>query len=47
MTASVLNSVSNLKHKSLLMLIYSAGLRVGETIRLHLRDIDNNCGLVI
>lgn len=44
--ASVLNSVSNLKHKSLLMLIYSAGLRVGEAVRLCITDIDSKRGLV-
>jgi integrase/recombinase XerD len=44
--ASVLNAVLNLKHKSLLMLIYSAGLRVGEVVRLHISDIDGNRRLV-
>jgi integrase/recombinase XerD len=34
------DSVDNVKHKTLLMLIYSAGLRVGESVRLELRDID-------
>jgi len=34
------DSVDNIKHKTLLMLIYSAGLRVGESVRLELRDID-------
>ena len=37
---NVFDSVDNLKHKTLLMLIYSAGLRVGESVRLELRDID-------
>lgn len=32
--------VDNLKHKVLLMLIYSAGLRVGESVRLKIGDID-------
>ena len=32
--------VENLKHKTLLMLIYSAGLRVGESVRLKMADID-------
>jgi site-specific recombinase XerD len=36
----IFDSVDNLKHKTLLMLIYSAGLRVGESVRLELRDID-------
>ena len=36
----IFDSVDNPKHKTLLMLIYSAGLRVGESVRLELRDID-------
>jgi site-specific recombinase XerD len=36
----IFDSVDNLKHKTMLMLIYSAGLRVGESVRLELRDID-------
>ena len=37
--ASLLNSVTNLKHKCILLLIYSAGLRIGELTRLKLDDI--------
>lgn len=36
----ILSHVDNLKHKTLLMLIYSAGLRVGESVRLRVTDID-------
>ena len=36
----ILNSHSNIKHKAILMLIYSAGLRVGEIIKLKPEDID-------
>jgi integrase/recombinase XerD len=36
----IFDSVDNLKHKTLLMLIYSAGLRVSESVKLELRDID-------
>lgn len=36
----IFSHVSNLKHKTLLMLIYSAGLRVGESVRLKISDID-------
>jgi integrase/recombinase XerD len=32
--------VSNIKHKTILMLAYSGGLRLGEIIRLKLKDID-------
>jgi len=33
-------AVDNIKHKSMLMLAYSSGLRLGEIIRLKLKDID-------
>ena len=36
---SLLNAVTNLKHKCILLLIYSAGLRIGELTRLKLNDI--------
>lgn len=36
----LLSSVSNLKHKVLLMLMYSAGLRVSEVVRLKIEDVD-------
>lgn len=37
--ASLFSVIQNLKHKSILMLIYSAGLRIGESIRLRKEDI--------
>jgi site-specific recombinase XerD len=39
--ASVLNAVENIKHKAILSLIYSAGLRLGELINLKINDIDS------
>jgi site-specific recombinase XerD len=33
--------VSNIKHRTILLLIYSSGLRVGELVRLKIGDIDN------
>jgi len=36
----LLSSVDNLKHKCLLMLIYSAGLRISEALRMKRADID-------
>ena len=42
----ILGAVSNLKHRTILMLIYSAGLRVGESVRLKLSDIDGSRGLI-
>lgn len=42
----IIDSVDNLKHKTLLMLIYSAGLRVGEAVRLRVSDIDSHRKLI-
>lgn len=42
----ILNIVQNEKHKSILFLIYSAGLRVGEVVRLQLCDIDSKRMLI-
>jgi site-specific recombinase XerD len=42
----ILESVENLKHRALLMLIYSAGLRVGEVIRLKAEDINSDRMLI-
>ena len=38
--SQILSSVKNIKHKAILMLIYSAGLRVSEVVKLKLGDID-------
>ena len=38
----LLNAVTNIKHKSMLVLIYSSGLRSGELINLKIADIDSN-----
>ncbi len=37
----LINATSNLKHKTILLLIYSAGLRLGELLNLKLGDIDS------
>lgn len=37
---SILEHARNVKHRTILMLIYSAGLRVGEAVRLKVADID-------
>ncbi len=40
--AALLKAPANLKHRSMLMLIYSAGLRMGELLRMELTDIDRD-----
>jgi site-specific recombinase XerD len=42
----IFDSVENLKHKTILMLTYSAGLRVGEVVRLRLSDLDEERKLI-
>jgi len=44
--AKILSSVDNVKHKVILMLVYSAGLRVGEVVRLKPEDVDSRRGLI-
>jgi site-specific recombinase XerD len=39
---AILRSIVNLKHKCILLVIYSAGLRVGELLTLRLGDVDAN-----
>ncbi|KYG76156.1 hypothetical protein AWW68_08075 [Roseivirga spongicola] len=39
--SAILNSVHNLKHKAMLLMVYSSGLRAGELIKLHIGDIDS------
>lgn len=44
---AILNAPSNIKHKAMLSLIYSCGLRRSELLNLKLTDIDSKRGLVI
>lgn len=44
--AKIINSMDNLKHRTILMLTYSAGLRVGEVVRLKPEDIDSKRMLI-
>lgn len=37
----ILKSVDNVKHKAILMITYSAGLRLSEIVRLRIKDIDS------
>jgi site-specific recombinase XerD len=40
--SGIINSTANKKHKSMLMLAYSAGLRVSEIVALKIRDVDSD-----
>lgn len=40
--ATILKAITNLKHKALIMTIYSGGLRISELINLKVKDIDSN-----
>jgi len=42
----ILESVSNLKHKTILTLVYSGGMRIGEALRLKASDIQSDRGLI-
>lgn len=39
--SKMLKATSNLKHKTIILLIYSAGLRLGELLNLKIEDIDS------
>jgi site-specific recombinase XerD len=38
---SIIDQVDNLKHKVILLTTYSSGLRISETLNLHISDIDS------
>ena len=44
---AIINSPSNLKHKAILHTIYGAGLRVGELLRLRIKDIRSAEGYIL
>jgi integrase/recombinase XerD len=44
--ARLIESTTNLKHKALLSLLYSAGLRIGELLELKKEDIDSDRMLI-
>ena len=39
--AKAINTVTNIKHKAIIMVTYSGGLRISETINLKIKDIDS------
>ena len=45
--AAIINSMQNKKHKAMLMLAYSAGLRVSEVVSLKTQDIDSKRTLIL
>ncbi len=45
-TAKLLSVTENIKHRLILQLIYSAGLRLGELTRLKVRDIHRDMGII-
>jgi site-specific recombinase XerD len=42
----IINSKTNIKHRAILMVTYSAGLRLGEVSRLKIADIDSSRMLI-
>jgi site-specific recombinase XerD len=40
--SGIINAMENLKHRCMLMLAYSAGLRVSEIVALKIRDVDSD-----
>ncbi len=42
----IIKATTNLKHKALLSIIYSCGLRIGEALNLKLKDLDKNRKLI-
>lgn len=43
---AIFNNITNLKHKTLLSLLYSAGLRIGEALSIKIEDIDSKRMLI-
>ncbi len=44
--ARILSNTGNIKHRAILTLVYSAGLRVGEVVKLRSQDIDSKRKLI-
>lgn len=42
----IFDAITNIKHKALISLLYSAGLRIGEAINLEIKDIDSKRMLI-
>lgn len=44
--AALINSITDLKYRTILMVIYSAGLRINEALHLQARDIQSDRGVI-
>ncbi len=44
---AMIKLTKNIKHKAILMLIYSAGLRVSEAVNMRLEDIDSKRNIIV
>ena len=44
---SIIKQITNLKHRTIILLIYSAGLRISEAINLKISDINSKRGLIL
>lgn len=42
----LIENVHNIKHKCIIMVLYSAGLRLSEIINLKLKDIDSSDNII-
>ncbi len=40
--SAIIKATTNIKHKAMLMIAYSAGLRISEVINLKIKDVDSN-----
>lgn len=43
---NIINAIDNLKHKSIIALLYSSGLRIGELLNLKKNDVDSDRMLI-
>ena len=44
---ALIGNIENLKHKSVLYLIYSAGLRISESVNMKIADIDSKRNIIV
>jgi integrase/recombinase XerD len=42
----IIQAINNVKHRAIIMLIYSAGIRISEAINLRIKDIDTDRGQI-